>query len=163
MKRAASKLWAYLPKYPQGVGWQFQEAVDEDNACLKLSIARDELPHAYFVVAAIQPKYAPDERDHRTPAQFAPNAAQLADVAAWRHNNGRTWKSKLLHAWKTDGQGVRGYTNELHRLRNTFGPEWLKKQRREVWRGGSRKAEGGCRSGNLYRVSTINRKASACA
>lgn len=37
-------------------------------------------------------------------------------------NNGRTWKSKLRHAWeRAETEGA------LQQLRNTLGPSWLDK------------------------------------
>ena len=48
------------------------------------------------------------------------SAEQLAALSAYAAENGRTWKSKLNHAW------MNGQTDSmLQQIRNQFGPSWL--------------------------------------
>lgn len=57
-----------------------------------------------------------------------PTAEQLAELKNFAAMNGRTWKSRLRHAWET-GQyaecGAADYSHLLQQIRNTFGPTWL--------------------------------------
>lgn len=57
-----------------------------------------------------------------------PTPEQLAALAEFAAANGRSWKSKLNHAWMTgrysDYAGT-GRANLLQQLRNNFGPSWL--------------------------------------
>ena len=56
-------------------------------------------------------------------------AEQLKAIQEWAKVHGRTWKSKLRHAWETGNyDGIEQYGNTaayLQQVRNTFGPSWL--------------------------------------
>jgi hypothetical protein len=50
---------------------------------------------------------------------------QLIALRAFAKANGRTWKSKLNHAWMTGLYNSSDDSMNLQQIRNTFGPTWL--------------------------------------
>ena len=58
-------------------------------------------------------------------AKNGPNEEQLAALENFRKARGRTWKSKLIHAWYTGADAELFDGSLLRQIRNTFGPTWL--------------------------------------
>jgi hypothetical protein len=79
-----------------------------------------------------RPKFKPggehESRRHSTIKGFEISADQLAALRTFAKANGRSWKSKLNHAWSTgrydDYSGTDDY-GSLQQIRNRFGPAWL--------------------------------------
>lgn len=58
-------------------------------------------------------------------AKTGPNEEQLAALENFRKAWGRTWKSKLIHAWHTGADAELFDGSLLRQIRNTHGPKWL--------------------------------------
>jgi hypothetical protein len=57
-----------------------------------------------------------------------PTTEQIQALVAFARANGRTWKSKLNHAWMTglyDDYPATDRCDLLQQVRNSFGPSWL--------------------------------------
>jgi len=54
-----------------------------------------------------------------------PTPDQLEALRRYSKAHGRTWKSKLNHAWITGQYDPSDFGSTLQCIRNQFGPSWL--------------------------------------
>ena len=57
------------------------------------------------------------------------SADQLKALQNFARSRGRTWKSKLGHAWETGAYGFADDSMNLQTVRNQFGPSFLQRLR----------------------------------